>query len=202
MANAVVEAGAHGAHGAHGTHEVEHPLLYGLMVEFQEPEQLLEAARQARSAGYTRMDGYSPMPIEDLAEALGKADMKVPFTMLGMGILGAIGGFALLSWTNAVDYPLNIGGRPMIPWSQWIPITFECTVLLAAFSGVIGMIIYNGLPSPYHAVFNVPGFDRASSDRFFLAIERTDPRFELQKTRAFLETLGGEQVSEVWESQK
>ncbi len=185
-----------------GAPDRESELFYGLMVEFAGPDELLQAATRAREAGYSKMDAYSPMPVEGVAEALGSVDMKVPFTMLGAGILGAIGGFGLLTWANTLAYPMNIGGRPMVSWPQFIPITFEAAVLLAAFSGVIGMIVYNGLPQPYHAVFNVPGFERATSDRFFLCIERTDPRFNYASTRAFLEGLHGTRIEEVWESRK
>src|SRR5579871_4402506 len=162
--------------------------LYGLMAEFEEPEQLLEAAERTYRAGYRKIDAYSPMPIEGLAEAIGFHRNMVSPLVLGGGLTGCAGGFMLLYWITTVAYPHNIGGRPFNSWPAYIPITFECTVLLAALTAVFGMLFLNGLPEPYHPVFNVPEFSkRASRDRFFLCIEAVDPMFDLQRTREFLE---------------
>src|SRR5712691_9490539 len=161
--------------------------LHGLMAEFEEPEQLIAAANRAYAAGYRKMDAYSPMPVEGLAEAIGFTRNWVSLTVLIGGLAGCIGGFSLLWWICIVAYPHNVGGRPFNSWPAFIPITFECTVLLAALSSVIGMLAMNKLPMPYHPVFNVHSFaERASVDRFFLCIEATDPKFDLEQTRAFL----------------
>jgi hypothetical protein len=189
------------AHDAavHGAHAVENPdrFLYGLMAEFDDPDALLAAARRTKQEGYLKVEGYAPFPLEGLDEALGHHDMKVPWAMLGAGIMGAIGGFGFLAYFMGVDYPLNIGGKPLFSWPMYIPITFEMTVLSAALTGIVGMFWMNGLPSPYHPVFNEPDFERATSDRFFLCIEATDGMFDRKSTREFMDTLGAIKVSEV-----
>jgi hypothetical protein len=167
------------------------------MAEFPSPETLVAAGRQVREAGYKRIDAFSPFPVEDLSEALGFRDQWVPWLMLLAGIGGCVGGFGFLWWCTAVSYPLNIGGRPLLAWPSWIPITFECTVLASALTGVLGMILLNGLPMPYHPVFDAPGFERASSNSFFLCVEARDPRFDREKTQALLASLGALSVSPV-----
>jgi hypothetical protein len=179
--------------------EVEEKVLYGLMAEFEEHQQLLEAAKRAYSEGYRRMDAFSPFPIEGLAEALGHEMTLVPlFTLLG-GIAGGIGGYFMEWYSMGHLYPLNVGGRPLNSWPNFIPVTFELTVLIAALSALISMIVMNKLPQPHHPVFNVPEFRRASIDRFFLCIEAADPKFDHEKTREFLDTLKPVMISEVEE---
>jgi len=172
--------------------------LYGLMAEFEEPEQLLEAANRAYAAGYRNMDAYSPMPIDGLAEAVGFRRNWVSLIVLVGGMLGGVGGLGLLLWVTIIAYPHNVGGRPFNSWPAYIPITFECTVLAAALSSVIGMLMLNKLPQPYHPVFNVERFaEHASIDRFFLCIEASDPHFDREKTKAFLQEMSSEEVAEV-----
>jgi len=172
--------------------------LYGLMAEFDEPEHLLAAAERAYQAGYRKMDAYSPMPLEGLAEAIGFHRNWVSPLVLCGGLTGCIGGFTLLYWITTIAYVHNVGGRPFNSWPMYIPITFECTVLLSALTAVFGMLALNGLPMPYHPVFNVPAFaERGSVDGFFLCIEAADPMFDLEKTRAFLGELDPEGVDEV-----
>jgi hypothetical protein len=167
------------------------------MAEFDDPNALVAAAHRARLDGYRRMDAYSPFPIEELHEALGLAHTRLPLIVLLGGLIGCVGGYALQYWASAVAYPMNIGGRPLHSWPSFIPITFECTILVAALSAVFGMLGLNGLPMPYHPVFNVSRFALASRNRFFLCIEARDARFDLEKTRAFLETLNPREVSTV-----
>ncbi|MBZ5609263.1 MAG: DUF3341 domain-containing protein [Acidobacteriia bacterium] len=172
--------------------------LHGIMARFADPEQLLEAANRAYGAGYRKMDAYTPMPIEGLAEAIGFTRHWVSLVVLMGGLAGCVGGFGLLWWIAVIAYPHNVGGRPFDSWPMFVPITFECTVLLAALSSVVGMLAMNKLPMPYHPVFNVQSFaERASVDRFFLCIESDDPKFDRAQTRAFLEQLDPEEVSEV-----
>lgn len=171
--------------------------LYGLMAEFQNPHDLVEAARRAREAGYRQMDAYSPYPVEGLAEALGLERTRVPLITLIGGLLGAAVGFALQYWISVIDYPINVGGRPLNSWPAFIIVTFELTVLFAALFAVLGMLALNGLPMPYHPVFNVPRFALATRDRFFLCIEASDPKFRPDETRYFLERLAPRVVSEV-----
>lgn len=165
------------------------PPIYGLMAEFENPEDLLTATRRAYAEGYRRMDAYTPLPVEGLAEALGFHDTRVPLIVLIGGLLGCLGGFFLQYWTMAVDYPLNVGGRPLNSWPAFIPVTFELTILVAALSAAFGLLALCGLPMPYHPVFNVRRFELASRNRFFLCIEARDPRFDLEGTRRFLEGL-------------
>jgi hypothetical protein len=167
------------------------------MAEFEDPNTLVAAAAQAREAGYRRMDAYSPFPIEELHEALGSHHSKLPLIVLIGGVVGCLGGFLLQYWASAIAYPINVGGRPFNSWPAFIPVTFECTILGAALSAVLGMLALNGLPMPYHPVFNVPRFALASRNRFFLCIEARDRKFDLEKTRAFLESLSPREVSTV-----
>ncbi len=173
------------------------PPIHGLLAEFADPNELIAAIRQARGAGYRRMDAYTPYPIEEVAEELGVHGNRLPLIVLLGGLTGLIGGLGLQYWTSVIDYPLNVGGRPLNSLVAFIPITFETTVLLAALAAVLGMLALNGLPQPYHPVFNVPRFALASRDRFFLCIEATDPMFDRELTRRFLERLVPRSVSEV-----
>ena len=170
------------------------PGIYGLMAEFDSAQQLLDAAHKVRAAGYVRADAYSPFPIHGLAEALGFREHIIPKLVLAGGIAGALGGYGLEYWTQAIAYPLNIGGRPYFSWVSFIPPAFETTILFAAFTAALSMLALNGLPQPYHPVFNAARFNRASQDAFFLAIEAGDPKFDLQRTRDFLNGLHPREV--------
>jgi hypothetical protein len=178
-------------------HELPTALIHGLMAEFDNPTSLVAAADRARLAGYTAMDAYTPFPIEELNEALGLKANRLPLITLLGGIFGGLGGYGLQYWTQAITWPMNIGGRPFNSWPHYIPITFECTVLVASLAAFVGMLALNGLPKPYHPVFNVPAFDRASRDRFFLCIESVDPKFDRHATASFLKSLHPLGVSEV-----
>jgi hypothetical protein len=171
--------------------------IYGLMAEFDAPEPLLEAASRAHAAGYRQMDAYSPMPVEGLAEAIGFRGTTVQYLVFAAGLLGATGGFYLCWWMTVVAYPHNVAGRPLNSWPAYIPITFESMVLVACLTAVIGMLVLNGLPQPYHPVFNVAKFEHASRDKFFLCIEASDSKFDILATRDFLEQLGPQEVTEV-----
>jgi len=171
--------------------------IHGLMAEFDEPLALVVAAHRTREAGYTRVDAYSPYPIEELHHALHAETTKLPLLVLIGGLVGCIGGYLLQYWASAIAYPLNVGGKPLHSWPAFVPVTFECTILAAALSAVLGMLALNGLPQPYHPVFNVPRFALASRNRFFLCIESADPKFDLEGTRRFLETLNPREVSTV-----
>lgn len=173
------------------------PPIYGVMAEFDEPERLLEATEKAYESGYRRMDAYTPYPIEGLADALGKHYTRLGWIVLAGGLAGAAGGYLLAYYASVISYPLNIGGKPFNSWPAFIPVVFECTILAAAFSAVLGMLGLNRLPQPYHPVFNVPRFALASRNRFFLCIESRDGKFDREGTRKFLEDASKHEVYEV-----
>jgi hypothetical protein len=171
--------------------------LYGLMAELPSADALIEAAHKVREAGYTRVDAYTPYPIEELAHALGHHRSRLPLIVLIGGLCGMVGGYLLQYWVSVINYPLNIGGRPFHSWPAFIVPTFETTILAAALSAVLGMFALNGLPQPYHPVFNVPRFALASRDRYFLVIEARDAKFDLEQTRSFLLDLNASEVTDV-----
>ena len=173
------------------------PSHYGLMAEFPSASALVAAARRAREAGYTKLDAYSPFPIEELNDALKLPRNRVPLVVLLCGLTGLVAGYGLEYWASVIEYPLNIGGRPFHSMPAFIVPAYETTILFAAFGAVLGMIALNGLPMPYHPVFNVPAFEAASSDRFFLTIETTDPKFDAHATREFLQSLHPVGVSDI-----
>ena len=170
---------------------------YGLLAEFDSPEALVMAARRAREAGYRKMDAYTPFPVEELDDALELGRTGVPTIVLIGGLLGAVLGYSLQYYISVIDYPINVGGRPLHSWPAFIPVTFETTVLLAGLFAVLGMLALNGLPMPYHPIFNAPRFSLASHDRFFLCIEATDPKFDAHETRQFLDRMSPRMVTEV-----
>jgi hypothetical protein len=167
------------------------------MAQFETPEHLLAAANRAYAAGYRNMDAYTPMPIDGLAEAVGFRRNWVAPIVLFFGLCGAIGGFSLLWWISVIAYPHNVAGRPFNSWPAYIPITFECTVLLAALSAVVGMLALNKLPMPYHPVFNVAEFAKASENKFFLVVFSSDPNYDAARTRLFLSGLAPRMIAEV-----
>ena len=177
-------------------HEPDHP-IYGLMAELPSAEALVAAAHKVHEAGYKHVDAYTPYPIEEVAHALGHHRSKLPLIVLIGGLCGMVGGYLLQYWVSVIEYPLNIGGRPLHSWPAFIVPTFECTILAAALSAVLGMFALNGLPQPYHPVFNVPRFALASRDRYFLVIESRDPKFDAEATRRFLLDLNASEVSTV-----
>lgn len=181
------------------THEGEKAGVFGLIAEFHDPEPLLEAARKAYRAGYRQMDAYTPYPVEGLPQAIGfRKNGVAPLVFIG-GVLGALAGFGMQHFASVIHYPYDIGGKPFFSWPAFIPVTFELMVLLAAFACFGGMLALNGLPRPHHPVFNAKRFERVSNDRFFLCIESSDPAYDAERTRAFLEALGPIEVSEVKE---
>lgn len=184
----------------HAAPAEEETAAYGIMAQFRTADDLLAAAKRAHAAGYRAMDAYTPFPVHGLAEALGQNDVRVGWIVFVAGVLGAIGGYLLqfiTAATEGIGYPHNVGGRPFHSWPSFIPVTFECTVLVASFGAVIGMLAMNGLPRPHHPSFNAPTFERASLDRFYLCIEAADPSYDAAKARQMLEELGAERVDEV-----
>jgi hypothetical protein len=170
---------------------------YGFLAEFDNPGTLVAAAQRAYERGYRRMDAYSPYPVEGLAQALGDRRNFLPLVTLLGGILGGGGAYLLQYWTSVVDYPIDVGGRPLHSWPSFIPVAFETTILFAGLAAVIGMVLASGLPRLYHPVFNVPAFQRASRDGFFLCIEARDPQFDFDETRQFLDGLNARNVIEI-----
>jgi hypothetical protein len=176
---------------------MKQPTLYGLMTMFDNPDDLVSAAQKTYDAGYRRMDAYSPFPIHGLAEAVGYRKRILPWIVLAGGILGCVAGFTLQYWVSVEAMPVNIGGRPLNSWPAFIPVTFECTILGAALSAVLGMLALNGLPRPHHPVFNQPRFVMATRNRFFLCIEAADKLYDRDKTGKYLEELSPYGVLEV-----
>lgn len=170
---------------------------FGILAEFVEPDQLVEATARIYEAGYRQFEAYAPMPVEGLPEAVGFPRSNMPLVVLIGGIVGCVVGFGMQYYLSVIEYPLNIGGRPLNSWPSFIPVTFELTVLFAALAAVLGMLAMNGLPRPHHPLFGVPQFDRASQDRFFVCIRRGDPLFHEQSTREFLQRLGAKEVIDV-----
>ena len=173
------------------------PVLHGVVAEFTTPDGLVIACRKAHAAGYRRMDAYTPYPMEEAADAIGFEKTQVPLVTLMGGILGGLSGFLMQYWIHVYAFPLNIGGRPLNSWPSFIIITFEMTILFAGISAVVGMLTLNGLPQPYHPIFNHPRFCAASRDRFFLCIEAADPKFDLVQTTMFLQATDAVDVAEV-----
>jgi hypothetical protein len=171
--------------------------LHGVMAEFDSVEDLVHATQQAYARGYRAMDAYSPFPVEELSEALGFRTSAVPLLALAGGLTGVVTGFGMQAGIHAVLLPINVGGRPLVSWPAFIPVTFEMGVLFSALFTLIGLLVLNRLPEPYHPVFNVPAFGRATRDRFFLCIEAQDAQFDAVQTRQFLRGLGAREVSDV-----
>ena len=171
--------------------------IYGLLAEYRSTEALIEAAHKAYERGYRRMDAYSPFPVEGLAEAIGFHRNRMPLIVLIGGLLGGTGAYFMMWFSSVLNYPINVGGKPLHSWPAFVPITFELTVLAASFAAVFGMLGLNGLPMPHHPLFFVPDFTRASRSRFFLCIQADDPLFDREDTRAFLEGLEPRRVIEV-----
>lgn len=171
--------------------------VYGLMAEFESAQSLVDAAHKTHAAGFQKIDAYSPFPIEGLAEAIGFTKNRVPLVVLIGGLIGGLSGYLMQYWISAISYPINVGGKPYHSWPAFIVVTFEMTILFGGLSAVFGMLALNGLPMPYHPVFNVPRFAFATKDRFFLIIFSSDPKYDSTQTRAFLEGLGSRFISEV-----
>jgi Protein of unknown function (DUF3341) len=176
---------------------MKHTPTYGMMAEFDSAQGLVDAAHRTHEAGYQKIDAYSPFPIEGLAEAIGFRKNRVPLVVLIGGLIGGLSGYALQYWVSVISYPINVGGKPYHSWPAFIVVTFEMTILFGGISAVFGMLALNGLPMPYHPVFNVPRFAFATKDRFFLIVFSTDPKYSPSTTRSFLEGLGPRSISEV-----
>ncbi len=171
--------------------------LYGIMVEFGSATDLVDAARKVRDAGFTRTDAFSPFPLHEIDEALGIKRSILPYLIFAGGITGLLSGIGLEYFVHVIDWPIIVGGRPAFSLPSFVPPAFELTILFAAFTAVFGMLFLNGLPSPYHPVFNVPRFALVTREKFFLIIESTDPKYDYEETRNFMEGLGGQEVFDV-----
>jgi hypothetical protein len=173
--------------------------IYGLMAEFDTPTELVDAARQVRIAGYKKTDAFSPFPLHEIDEALGIRRSILPFLVFGGGVVGLLSGIGLQWFVHVWDYPLNVGGRPYFSLPAFIPPAYELTILLAAFTAVFGMLLLNGLPQPYHPVFNVERFALATREKFFLLIESKDEKFDYEETKSFMRSLNPQEVFDVEE---
>ena len=181
---------------AHSKAATNAPATYGIMAEFTNSSTLIHAAETIRDAGYTKVEAYTPIPIHGLDEAIGHKASRLPWLVLTGGLIGSSGLFGFMTWVNLVDYPMNVGGRPYFSWPAFVPITFEGMVLFSAFAAVFGLFLICGFPRPYHPVFNAPGFERATTDGFFLCIETSDPLYDAAKAKSTLLGLGATAVNE------
>lgn len=177
--------------------EVDEIKPYALVAEFDTADDLIEAANAVREAGYTHVDAYTPFPVHGLSEAIGFKDQRIPWFIFCGGMLGALAGYTLQWYTAVIDYPLNVGGKPLNSLPAFFPVTFECTILFSALTAVFGTFALCGLPKPYHSIFNTPNFDRATQDRFFLEVGVSDPKFSFTGTRELLEAQPALAVNEV-----
>jgi hypothetical protein len=171
--------------------------LYGVMAEYESGQAVVDAARKTMAQGYTRVEAYTPVPIEELNDIIHKKRTILPKLVLAGGLTGMATGFALQYWASVIEYPMNIGGRPMASWTTFIVPSYELTILFASLTAAIGMALLSGLPQPYHPVFNVERFSMASSDKFFLVIESTDRKFDADSVHAFLRSTGAKGVYDV-----
>lgn len=179
-----------------GTHKQHEQPIYGFLAEFDDKDALFDCAKAARAQGFTEIEAYTPTPLHGLPEILGYKNYVPHLVFLG-GMAGVIAGFGLCYWTSVIEYPLNIGGKPLNSWPAFIVPTFETMILFASLTAVFGMLVLNGLPQPYHPVFNVERFTRASNDRFFFLVMSRDPKFDLEETRRFLAGQRALSVNEV-----
>lgn len=170
-----------------------------MVAEFETPDSITKAAKRAREFGYTKLEAYTPFPVHGLDDAIGFRDSRVQWSIFFAGAIGLFTGFMLETYVSVIDNPWNIGGRPMFSWPSFIPVAYECTILFASFGAVISMFALNGLPQPYHPIFDAKNFSRASQDRFFLVIEGKDPLYDAVETKSFMQTLNAIEVSEVTE---
>lgn len=170
---------------------------YGVMAEFDSAQAIVDASRRAVAQGFTRIEAYTPVPVEELNGIIHKKRTRLPTIALLGGLAGMATGFALQYWASVLEYPLNVGGRPFASWAAFVIPSYELTILFSALATAGGMIALNGLPQPYHPVFNAPRFSLASSDKFFLVIEAVDPKYHGEQTPRFLHEIGAKGVYDV-----
>jgi len=176
--------------------EPENP-TYGVMAEFDSADSIVTAARRAVAEGFTKVEAYTPVPVEELNDILHKKRTILPLISLIGGLSGMATGFGLQYWASVLEYPFLVGGRPYASWPAFVIPSYELTILFSALATTIGMIALNGLPQPYHPVFNAPRFSLASSDKFFLVVESVDPRYDGDRTSRFFHEIGAKGVYEV-----
>ena len=169
------------------------------MAEFDSATELVDAARAVRDAGYTKTDAFSPFPLHEIDEALGIKRSILPYLIFAGAITGLLSGLGLTYFVHVIDWPIFVGGRPFFSLPAFIPPAYELTILFAAFVAVFGMLFLNGLPSPYHPVFNVPRFALATREKFFLIIESADPKYDYAEVKSFMENLNSQGVFDVEE---
>lgn len=172
------------------------PSIYGLVASYDTPEALLRAAERVRDAGYTHTDALTPFPVHGIVDALGIKKSKMSALVFAGAAAGCLAGFGLQYWVSVITYPHIVSGRPLFSWPNFIPVIFECTVLFAGLTAFVGMLVRNNLPRPYHPVFAAPLVEDATTSKFVIVIEATDPRFNLDETRRLLQQSGAEHVAE------
>jgi hypothetical protein len=170
------------------------PKVFGILAEFGSPADVYHAAEKVRDAGYHKWDVHSPFPIHGIERAMGLKDSRLGWIALFCAFTGVFGGFGLQYWIHKYAYPTLIGGKPMVAYPAYIPVTFEPGILFTAFGCLLGMLVLNGLPRLYHAVFKSENFKKFSDNGFFVSIEAKDPKFDAERTRSFLQSIGGKNI--------
>jgi hypothetical protein len=173
------------------------PKTFGLLAEYESASAVYHACEKVRDAGYRRWDSYTPFPVHNLDKAMGIKPSVLPWIVFCCGMTGAACGILLQWWSSTIAYPIIIAGKPLFSFQANVPVTFECGILFSAFGAVFGMLGLNKLPQFYHPLFNVARFARVTDDRFFIAIEASDPKFDAEKTRKLLEGTHAAKVEEV-----
>ena len=167
---------------------------YGVIARFNDPVELVHAAEKIRDAGFTDFDCHSPFPIHGMDDAMGLKRSKLGYVIGAMGLTGALFGFGLQTWIHSIEYPMNISGKPFFAYPAYAIITFELMVLFSAFGAVFGMLYFNSIPRFHHPVFYSDKFSRVTSDAFYVSIEISDPKYNEQEVKSFLDKIGGTDI--------
>lgn len=180
----------------------DNKLVHGVLAEFRNPKELVDAAESVKRSGYKDFDTYAPFPIHGMEKAMGLKESPLGWIVLAGGLLGAAGALTLMIWVTTSAWPLNISGKPLLDLPVYIPITFELTVLLAAFATLFGMLGLNKLPKFHNPLFNVDRFEKASDDGFFVCIEATDDLFAEEKVTKLFRDNGATHIETVYKAEQ
>lgn len=175
--------------------------IYGILAEFKNPKELIDAAKKVKEAGYNDFDTYAPFPIHGMEKAMGLKNSPLGWIVLAGGLVGLVGALALMIWVMGYEYPMNISGKPYVNLPVYVPITFELTVLLSAFAATFGMFALNKLPKLHNPLFNVERFEKASDDGFFICVESSDNMFAEDSVSKLFTEAGATHIETVYHSE-